>query len=461
MTALRSFGSAISLLLLVPFVARAQDLAPAPVDLKIEQTGARSIQEQFSFDSLKGDALGTTKKKGEDPQSLTNDYDGSRRLARAESRLWAGNVYGALEDAKHCLIQNPNNLQATRIVAICKAVVALRGNRADKPALQEAAAEIGRLLEIQPDDGLARVVRAVLDADTDGSVNRMIADLTFAIDHGAELQAARLGIIVTAYRAMAFMRIQEYTKAIDDLDRAARICESDKVPPWILAGRGKCHAACDQFDKAIVEFTAAIEQDPQCANYYEERASCYLAKRDYPRALADLDMTIKLRPDDLRVYVHRSSLFCDMGDHARAIAEMDELVALQPKQSESYFWRSVMKMIVLRDWNGALSDVDRAIALEPRYIVYYAVRGFLHGREWKLIPTCKDLTLCAITREQTGIRFDWRIAARAHHSSFSIAIWLKDDAQPQGDRLSDSARDECLNEGISRLLAAMIGGSAS
>jgi tetratricopeptide (TPR) repeat protein len=462
MEALKVRDLALVFLLLVPVTARAQDAAFAPLDLKIEMFDRKPITEQPSSKGPGERAQSDCDPLSDDP-SLSGSDKGRKRLERAQSRFKVGQLDNAFDDAQVCLIQDPLSASARRISTICKAAIALRDKTSDKRALLEAAAQVAQFLTSNPDDPLARGFRGALLCHLDGNITQAIADLTFAIDADADVQARRLGISLTGYRAWAFMVTGEYERAIADCDVAASQCRFGAVDASILDCRGRCRAACGQYDLAIADFSGALEQDSRMPSpkYLYRRARAYRQQRDFPRALEDLDKIALLTPNDPQVYLNRAMLFWDMGENERAIREMDHLVSIFPECAQVYFMRAVTAILVLNDWNRAMADVDRAIAIEPRFAPFYALRAFLHAREMRLIPTCKDLSLCAITRDQTEYEFDWRIDARRHKFAFSFLCWLKSQPQAPHKELADRVEEQCVREGMSRLLAALLGSRSS
>ena len=58
-------------------------------------------------------------------------------------------------------------------------------------------------------------------------------------------------------------------------------------------------------DRAIADFTEAIELQPDFADAYYNRGIAYHEKREYDRAIVDYTMTIGLKPDLVEAYNNR------------------------------------------------------------------------------------------------------------------------------------------------------------
>ena len=56
------------------------------------------------------------------------------------------------------------------------------------------------------------------------------------------------------------------------------------------------------FDRAVVEYSRAIEIDPKQTDFYSDRGIAYAANRDYGRAIADYDTALKIDPNNSQAY---------------------------------------------------------------------------------------------------------------------------------------------------------------
>jgi TolB-like protein/Flp pilus assembly protein TadD len=67
------------------------------------------------------------------------------------------------------------------------------------------------------------------------------------------------------------------------------------------------------------------------------------------------------------------------GLQRRALAAADRGVELNPELAEAWARRGMLRMQIRWDWSGARSDIDRAVALNPRSPVTQAARARLHA----------------------------------------------------------------------------------
>ena len=79
------------------------------------------------------------------------------------------------------------------------------------------------------------------------------------------------------------------------------------------------------YDRAIANFTKAIELYPDFASAFHSRANAYYEIADYTRAIADYTQTIKLNPNSSYSYWGRGAAYGKMGN--RKLAEEDYATA--------------------------------------------------------------------------------------------------------------------------------------
>ena len=81
-----------------------------------------------------------------------------------------------------------------------------------------------------------------------------------------------------------------------------------------------------------------------------------------------------LKADD---YLASATQKYERGDIQGALADLNQAIALNPKFAEAYYNRGLLKVQNLNDVQGALADYDRAIALTPKSALAYNNRGHL------------------------------------------------------------------------------------
>jgi len=73
--------------------------------------------------------------------------------------------------------------------------------------------------------------------------------------------------------------------------------------------QGRNHADKKEYDKAIEEFTLAIEIYPPYADAYSSRAAAYIQLRNYDKALEDLNEAYQKDPENAYINYNRAALY--------------------------------------------------------------------------------------------------------------------------------------------------------
>ena len=129
-----------------------------------------------------------------------------------------------------------------------------------------------------------------------------------------------------------------------------------------------------EYDSAIVDYTKAIELNPDYAEAYNNRGVAYHLKKEYDSAIIDFSKAIELNPDYAIAYNNRGRAYGVKG-------EVDSLTT-RPDSPDS-------KRAVIR----AIKDYNPAIGLNPELAPAYYNRGvaWLRLREWERAES--DLTI--------------------------------------------------------------------
>jgi len=181
-------------------------------------------------------------------------------------------------------------------------------------------------------------------------------------------------------------------------------------------------ASRHEFERALADFSKAIEMDPSASEYFYERAKIYMQIGQVTLALADLDRVIALKPEFIEAYISRAEIRQRQNKPAEAVADLDAAAALTPPQgdirlrlaqlyaaADSFaaaikqwdLWieshpvdarfvgalaeRCYLKALQNQDLSGGLSDCNRALALanmrNPDNAMLWANRGMVRLRQ--------------------------------------------------------------------------------
>ncbi|WP_037765213.1 tetratricopeptide repeat protein [Streptomyces sp. 142MFCol3.1] len=131
--------------------------------------------------------------------------------------------------------------------------------------------------------------------------------------------------------------------------------------------RGLGHRVDRDFARALVEYEAAIELDPELERAYYGRGVTHAELHAYEAALADLDRADELRPGKARILFVRGDYHRIMGHFEQALEDLDRAVAIDPQLAGAWASRGVTRHSLGRT-DAALADLDRAVELDPEHV---------------------------------------------------------------------------------------------
>lgn len=99
----------------------------------------------------------------------------------------------------------------------------------------------------------------------------------------------------------------------------------------------------DSNNKAIADFTKAVELVPECAEFYFSRGQCYAGNGDYVRATMDFTKAIELGKEDWAVYYNRACAYGELGDKNKALADYREALTLSEDELTSELTSEAIK----------------------------------------------------------------------------------------------------------------------
>ena len=147
------------------------------------------------------------------------------------------------------------------------------------------------------------------------------------------------------------------------------------APPGSAAGaefylkRGEDFSGVHEYDRAIADYTTAIQLKPDYAEAYNDRGFAYYLKGDAERAIADYTQAIALRPNYPKAYNSRGVVYMAHGyGRAKAVADFDRAIALKPDFRYAYINRANARLashpwLALQDFHRAGMYPERTVAI--------------------------------------------------------------------------------------------------
>jgi tetratricopeptide (TPR) repeat protein len=144
-----------------------------------------------------------------------------------------------------------------------------------------------------------------------------------------------------------------------------------------LKWRGAAHFRRGDLDRAIADFSTAIELDPKDSESLNNRGLAFQWRRDFDRAIADYTKSLALNPKLYAAYANRGNVYRLKGDFKNAIADYDRAVALAPRFAGAFKYRAMARQGE-KHFTEAFKDLAKAIELAPNDAEAYVARGNLH-----------------------------------------------------------------------------------
>ncbi len=114
-----------------------------------------------------------------------------------------------------------------------------------------------------------------------------------------------------------------------------------------------------QYEKAAVEYTEAIQLNPDRAVPYYNRGLCYMRMNNADAAIQDFNKNIQLDRDNIEAYLKLTTIYANRGMYDDAINVINAGISVQPDNAEAYYNRG--KVFVAKGMNiEGVEDIRKA-----------------------------------------------------------------------------------------------------
>ncbi|HOY31082.1 MAG TPA: tetratricopeptide repeat protein [Bacteroidales bacterium] len=174
----------------------------------------------------------------------------------------------------------------------------------------------------------------------------------------------------------AYGTIGDKNKAIYNFSKAIEISPDFLFAYW---NRGLAYDELQQPDKALADYTKAIEIDRKCIDAYYNRGVVYDKLGQPDKAIEDYTKAIEIDPKTyVKSYNNRGVDYEKLGQWDKAIADYSKMAELEGWNARPLVNRGGV-YIKTKQWNKALADLNRAIELDPKHVKAYNNRGIVYG----------------------------------------------------------------------------------
>jgi tetratricopeptide (TPR) repeat protein len=159
--------------------------------------------------------------------------------------------------------------------------------------------------------------------------------------------------------------------------------------PGAFLDQGLFSASQGDYDNAIVNFTEALDIDPDYAAAYNNRGILYANSGMYDQAIEDYNAALRIAPDLAYAYTNRGNAYDNKGMYDQAIEDYNAALRITPNLAAAYYNRGIAygrKGM----YDRAIEDFGAALKIDPNYAAAYTSRGIMYGRKGLYDQAIKD-----------------------------------------------------------------------
>lgn len=145
------------------------------------------------------------------------------------------------------------------------------------------------------------------------------------------------------FKALDAHAKQDYATALNYYNRILAAKPDDKVCSIISNHRGMVYFVQSNFEKAIEDFTRAIQKNPRNFRAYNNRGLSYRMLGTFDRALEDFDRSIEIDATQAETYFGRAQVFFEIDDYPQALKDCSKVLNLKPNLKSALRLRQVIQ----------------------------------------------------------------------------------------------------------------------
>ncbi len=162
----------------------------------------------------------------------------------------------------------------------------------------------------------------------------------------------------------------EFDKALNKPDQQwqDKLLEAAETNPEKITDAQTCNnraiisATKGQYESAILDFTRALEKNPEYAEAYFNRALVHAAIGHEQQAVSDFTEAIRQKPRFTESYTNRGFIYIASGQYDQAIDDFSKAIETNPDSAELHFKRS-LAYYIKAEFSKAWADVHKVLDL--------------------------------------------------------------------------------------------------
>ena len=138
--------------------------------------------------------------------------------------------------------------------------------------------------------------------------------------------------------------------------------------------QGLVFAQQGQYERAVIEFTAALQSDFATSAVYVHRGDALRHRGEYERAISDYTQALRLEPKNLLARLNRGLVHRLTGRSELAVSDLSEALRLDPRNVVALNGRGGAHAD-LGEYAQAIADHTQALRIDPSLAWAYQSRG--------------------------------------------------------------------------------------
>jgi tetratricopeptide (TPR) repeat protein len=208
-----------------------------------------------------------------------------------------------------------------------------------------------------------------------GMFGKAVEDYSKAIDLCGEVA------FFYNHRADAYASLENYEDALADHAKAIELSGGELR---YRKDRSFLYEKLGKYDLAVEFYNHGIKANPDGYAYYSGRAAFFERTGDYEKALKDYSVSIEkglaagFEPAKLKsLYADRADIYLEMGETEKALQDATTAIDLSEGKDNFAFMRRGKIYENQKQYELALGDYDRAVAIDPddEYAHYYRAQA--------------------------------------------------------------------------------------
>lgn len=191
-------------------------------------------------------------------------------------------------------------------------------------------------------------------------------------------------------KGTGFAENKLYSDAVQSFTQAIRTNKGEiaiEDVARIFNSRGIAYQGLNEPDKAIDDFSSALELDDENPEFPLNRANAFLGRKQYERAQDDFSRVIALSPRNAAAYAGRARANREAGATDRAIADYRKLLELEPRNVSALYGIGLAYKNKRHD-EKAIEVFNELLKIDPRYTAASYQNAGLYSRAGKIDSAC-------------------------------------------------------------------------